>query len=304
MSAPWIKVEHITPDKPEIVELAEYLKIDQDAAFGKCVRIWIWADQQSVDGDRLSVTPSFLDRLTNCPGFSEGLRLVGWLKSRNDRFSIPNFSRLNGQSAKKRALTQERVEKSRNAKSVTETLPEIEIDKRKKRERVKTTLSQVDPGNFLPGEADPPNIQATADRLKKTAEAGLTAEEFPLLADPAFLSEWEAWLEVRKRKKAVTTEHALRLAMGKITGLQIDEAIAVVQKSVIGGYTGLFPEEKRNGTNRQNRGGYVSAAEKREQANAEFLADLERDAGGDAYPPDVHQRTTVTPQPGLRYPPA
>lgn len=122
----WIKIDHVTPDKPEIVAIADALRIDQDAAFGKCVRIWIWADQQSVDGDDLPVTPSFIDRLANCPGFADCLVKIGWLKKRHDRLSIPHFDRHNGQTAKNRALSSVRVKRLRNGQSVTQSLPEKE----------------------------------------------------------------------------------------------------------------------------------------------------------------------------------
>lgn len=122
----WIKVDHITPDKPEIAAIAEFLRIDQDAAFGKCVRIWIWADQQTIDGNDLPVTPSFIDRLANCPGFAECLVKIGWLKKRADRLSIPHFERHNGQTAKNRALSLVRVKRLRNGQNVTQSLPEKE----------------------------------------------------------------------------------------------------------------------------------------------------------------------------------
>lgn len=129
----WIKIEHVTPDKPEIVSMAELLKIDQDAVTGKCLRIWIWADQQTIEGDDLRVTPAFLDRLTNCPGFSSALVEVGWMKSRNSRFTLPNFSRHNGQTAKTRALTSDRVKRQRNEQIVTQPLPDKNrSDKRRK----------------------------------------------------------------------------------------------------------------------------------------------------------------------------
>lgn len=35
MASNWIKLEVITPDKPEIFRLAEILNIDPDAALGK-----------------------------------------------------------------------------------------------------------------------------------------------------------------------------------------------------------------------------------------------------------------------------
>jgi hypothetical protein len=76
----WIKVEHVTPDKPEIAAIAEALGIDVDAVFGKCMRLWIWADQHTISGDDLPVTLSSLNRITNCANFAEALQKVGWIK--------------------------------------------------------------------------------------------------------------------------------------------------------------------------------------------------------------------------------
>ena len=115
MAGDWIKVEHTTPDKPEVVKLAGILGIDQDAVVGKLLRLWIWADQQSVSGNAITVTNSFLDRLVFCPGFAAGLVKVGWLNGREGLLSIPNFDRHTGQSAKNRANTNRRVANSRKA---------------------------------------------------------------------------------------------------------------------------------------------------------------------------------------------
>ena len=73
MAGDWIKVEHTTPDKPEVVKLAGILGIDQDAVVGKLLRLWIWADQQSVSGNAITVTNSFLDRLYSAPASPLGL---------------------------------------------------------------------------------------------------------------------------------------------------------------------------------------------------------------------------------------
>lgn len=174
MSVAWIKIEHITPDKPEIVSMADALKIDQDAVFGKVIRIWIWADQQTISGDDLIVTPSFLDRLTNCSGFSQALLKVGWLKSRNGRFSLPHFDRHNGQTAKNRALSADRMQRQRYAQSVTETAPELELEKerKKKNKRIENELNQVGPEHRLPAPKDPPSIPQTRAAIKKFADSG------------------------------------------------------------------------------------------------------------------------------------
>ena len=56
MAGDWIKIEHATPDKPEVHKMAEILNTDPNAILGALVRLWIWADQQSIDGNALSVT--------------------------------------------------------------------------------------------------------------------------------------------------------------------------------------------------------------------------------------------------------
>jgi len=121
MAGDWIKVTHATPDKPEIVRIADRCGLDIDAAFGKCVRLWIWADQQTVDGNALTVTDAFIDRLVHCPGFSAALREVDWLQARSGSLAIPRFDRHNGQSAKQRALTRDRVKRKRNGDVVTKS---------------------------------------------------------------------------------------------------------------------------------------------------------------------------------------
>lgn len=120
MASNWIKVEVITPDKPEIFQLAEILNIDPDAVLGKMIRVWAWADQQTIDGNAkcnaASVTKSVLDRVTCATGFANALLSVGWLVEEEGRLIFPNHERHNGESSKKRALTNSRVAKMRDLK--------------------------------------------------------------------------------------------------------------------------------------------------------------------------------------------
>ncbi|EFL3070289.1 hypothetical protein AF995_004536 [Escherichia coli] len=154
MASNWIKLEVITPDKPEIFRLAEILNIDPDAALGKVIRFWAWADQQMIDGNAdcnaRGVTKSAIDRITFMAGFADALIQVGWLVETNGVLSLPNFERHNGKSSKKRAVTNERVTKIRelkrkgNAGSVTQTdqkaLPEEEEE-----EDINTDLTHPKP---------------------------------------------------------------------------------------------------------------------------------------------------------------
>ena len=145
MAGDWIKLESVTPDKPEVIGIAARLGIDQDAATGKLIRLWIWADQQTYDGNAVcnaSVTlaalpKSFIDRIACVTGFADAMESVGWLHAVDGGFTFPNFTRHNGQTAKQRAVTSKRVKKHRtecNAEcngasvtsSVTKPLPEGE----------------------------------------------------------------------------------------------------------------------------------------------------------------------------------
>lgn len=150
MAGDWIKAEHTLPDKPEVVAMAARLNIDQDAVVGKLIRLWIWADQQIAIGNEsetemkrncnaLTVTHSFIDRVTYCTGFASALVEVGWLVFGDDgRASFVNIERHNGTTAKQRASTYRRVQSSRAKKrkcngsvtvgALSSSLPETETE--------------------------------------------------------------------------------------------------------------------------------------------------------------------------------
>ncbi|ERK10880.1 hypothetical protein L580_0739 [Serratia fonticola AU-P3(3)] len=131
----WIKVAVVTPDKPEVYQLAEILAIDPDTVLGKLVRVWAWADRQSIDdnqnGTRVGVTKSAIDRIGFLPGLADALIKVGWLKWERTVLIFPNFDRHNGKLSKKRLLTRQRVTQYREKKSncnddsVTSHLPMV-----------------------------------------------------------------------------------------------------------------------------------------------------------------------------------
>ena len=129
MAGDWIKIEKATMDKPEVFEMAEYLKLDPDAVAGKLMRVWGWFDDHSEDGSATVTVRALLDRLTGVTGFTDSMEAVGWLVVDGDTMTLPNFGRHNGQTAKARALTAKRVSKSKgksnakgNAVSVTSTV--------------------------------------------------------------------------------------------------------------------------------------------------------------------------------------
>jgi hypothetical protein len=116
--SPWIKIETTLPDKPEVIAMAARLRMkDPDTVTGKLVRIWVWADANSIDGHQLAITPAFIDRLTACKGFAAAMEAVGWLVIGGDGLlSFPGFDRHNGDSAKKRATEARKKQKQRGGK--------------------------------------------------------------------------------------------------------------------------------------------------------------------------------------------
>ena len=139
----WIKVRTNLHEDPRVIMVAAELGVDELHAVGMLWRAWAWADSQSLAGDELKVTDAFLDRLVRRDGFSAALRKVGWLEGRQGALSFPRFAEHNGQTAKSRALTQQRVANLRARTGVTEcvtpvtheTLPEERRGEGEEKER-------------------------------------------------------------------------------------------------------------------------------------------------------------------------
>jgi len=115
MAGEWIKVEKTTPDKPEVLRIARILGIDKDAAFGKLIRIWGWFDGNSVDGHVDGIVDEDIDAIVLLKGFASAMKVVGWIDFNNDAqwVKLLNFDRHNGETAKKRALKNDRQAKWR-----------------------------------------------------------------------------------------------------------------------------------------------------------------------------------------------
>lgn len=125
MADQWIKLEHGTPDKPEVVAMAALLRIDQDAVVGKLVRLWVWADQNSVDGAGMPITEAFIDRLTNKKGFAKAMRSRNWLSGDDGALMFANFSRHNGTTAKARATENRRKSDWREREKLQGEFPQV-----------------------------------------------------------------------------------------------------------------------------------------------------------------------------------
>lgn len=183
MAGDWIKIENTTPDKPEVFAIAEYLNIHPEHAFGCLCVLWIWADQQTIDGNAANVTKTLVDRKTGVPNFAEAMISVGWLLMTDTGLQFVNFDRHNGETAKQRALTAKRVAKYRvksNAESNGAVVTRPLAREEKRREENKP--SSVDDSEFADfwslypkragGNSKPAALKAWAARVKSGVSPG------------------------------------------------------------------------------------------------------------------------------------
>jgi len=110
MAGEWIKVTSNLHTKPEVFKLARLLSENVDTTVGMLVHFWCWADSVTVDGVVDGVEAGDVDAVVKKDGFCEALISVGWLIKTEVPIGIEliNFSRHNGESAKKRTLKNER----------------------------------------------------------------------------------------------------------------------------------------------------------------------------------------------------
>lgn len=193
MAGDWIKVEHATIDKPEVLQMADLLEVSADDVLGKLIRVWAWFDLQSRDGHAGNVTGvtlmKFIDRLVARQGFAACMKKVGWL----GEFGIPNFDRHNGESSKNRALSNNRQKRHRNAQSVTKALPE------KRREENKDTSA----GGAVTLDAlvaDGLTEQTASEfmQLRKRKRAPLTPTAWDGIKSEALKAGWPIEAAIRK----------------------------------------------------------------------------------------------------------
>lgn len=119
MAQDWIKVCKETIDKPEIEHISSMMDCSHEEAFGYWFRLYSYADTATADGFIPYVNLRGLARSAHVPEkVCEALAspLVGWIivtTGDNAGVKFTNWDRHNGESAKKRAMTCNRMQKYR-----------------------------------------------------------------------------------------------------------------------------------------------------------------------------------------------
>lgn len=188
MARNWIKIETTTPDKPEICAIATVLSIDPDAALGKLVRLWAWAEVNKIDGNAVKVTREFIDKVVGLKGFASALEQAGWLSGKDQELVFTHFSKHNGKGARNRALTAERVSQHRERKRSSN-------DERDSSNEFVVTKAAVEEVKSAPESeqvnevksVDNPLISSLYSESEVEETSVITPEEF--VADEASLAE-------------------------------------------------------------------------------------------------------------------
>lgn len=178
MAGDWIKMRVDLALDPAVISIAEECQIEEDMVVGKLHRLWSWADQQTEDGNAVSVTLSWIDRYIGVTGFAKAMQSTGWLVVSGTSFGFPDFDKHNGKTGKARALTAKRVKRNRNAVSVTSAL----LDKREDKRVIPPTpfKDQIDEvvqvWNQAPGVC---KVRKLDSKRKKHLEARLKELDWP-----------------------------------------------------------------------------------------------------------------------------
>jgi hypothetical protein len=118
MAGDWIKIEKNLPTKPEVMEMAQILGVDELTVTGHLILFWSWCDSNmSRECPAVSGTKTGLDRASGRTGFVDAMIQVGWLVAEEESgrtvFNVPKFDRHLSKSAKTRANDTERRTRNR-----------------------------------------------------------------------------------------------------------------------------------------------------------------------------------------------
>ena len=113
MAGHWIPWEIGLHQKSEVVRMAKACDVHPHEMAARCMIVWAWAQDQTVDGIITGLTAADISGTVGIPGIGEALAAVGWLMDLGDGIAFPNWERFNGRPSKQRMLSAERKRRQR-----------------------------------------------------------------------------------------------------------------------------------------------------------------------------------------------
>lgn len=223
----WIKLEKDLSNDPRVLKMASRLRHDDVTlglrsrliVVGALVTLWWYADTHIGDDDTLPIGADQVDELVGIVGFCN-LMPSEWLEILDsDRVKLVDYTEHNGTTAKKRALSQRRMERLR------------------KRNASVTPVSRTHDANTVTRPRPREDLEKIKEQ-ERAVPALVLHESLPS-------EEWEQWIAHRRKRKwpcdSVTLGKQLRF-LG-----QHDRATQrrIIDNSIQAGWQGLFPERGR-----------------------------------------------------------
>lgn len=269
MAGDWLKIEHETPDKPEVLRIAALLGITLGDAFLGCFKAWRWCDAQSYERNAPGVTPALLDSVIGRDGFALAMQTVGWLTVTPEGILFPNAERHMTQTAKTRALNARRVRRHRSkgvTASVTDVTPEalhLALPREDKREDKRE--EEIPPSPLPGGE--------TKSKPKRCRNDAPMPDIPPALDTPEFRTAWADWLTFRAERKPKVTPCAAKEQFRRMAEWGPARAVAAIRNSIANSYQGIFengaPHKTGNGTPSKADAGRAFFAAERAKVEAQ-----------------------------------
>lgn len=217
MAGDWIKMRANLDTHPKVVTLASTLSTSELHVIGMLWKVWAWADQHSLDGNAVSVTESFLDRMTSATGFAVALRKVGWLDGRDGSLSFPRFAEHNGRTAKTREETNARVARHRATKKRECNADDVTKSVTREEKRREDESSNED-SNARAGPASPKFVCPTVDQVREYCRERGNAVDPGSFVDFYTSKGWKVGREPMKDWKACIRTWEKRDAHGRHEG--------------------------------------------------------------------------------------
>lgn len=164
-------------DDPSVIGIVARTGLTDDCVVGKLLRIWGWAQGQTVSGQVPNVTAEWINRKVHHNGFAEAMSAEGWLILRTGVIDIPKFERWLSKGAKARLLDAQRKKLLRG-------------------------LSGSEPDN-CPENVRPTGQKRTGQKREGEVSPSTTPPK-PPPADSLFEQFWAVFPAYRKQKKAKT----------------------------------------------------------------------------------------------------
>ena len=108
MAGQWIPWAVGLHQKPEVVRMAKACGVHPHEMAARCMIVWSWAQDQTVDGTVSGLTAADVSLSIGIPNIGESMQSVGWIVELEDGIAFPNWERFNGRPSKARMKAAER----------------------------------------------------------------------------------------------------------------------------------------------------------------------------------------------------